>query len=91
MDFFPRRPMPPTPWILLQDKTVKLAFISIIKMTSYRMMMDPKYGRYMMTAVSGPTHDDQPPFSWLTADFADDTPHEGHPDVWQFDPITTNW
>jgi len=62
-----------------------------MKMTSYRMMIAPPYPLYMMTAVAGPTHDDQPPFSWLTADFADDTPHEGHPDVWDFEPITTNW
>jgi len=44
-----------------------------------------------MIAVAGPTHDDLPPFSWSTADFADDTPHEGHPDTFDFEPIRVNW
>ncbi|XP_067929268.1 putative phospholipase B-like 2 [Watersipora subatra] len=49
------------------------------------------YKQFMMEVVSGPTHDDQKPFSWSTADFADSVPHEGHPDTFDFGPVQTNW
>lgn len=42
-------------------------------------------------AVSGPTYDDLPPFQWSKVDFAADTPHYGHPDVWRFQPIKHTW
>jgi len=41
-------------------------------------------------AQSGPTWDPLPPFRWSEQDFVD-TPHEGHPDLWKFDPIIPVW
>jgi len=42
-------------------------------------------------AVSGPTYDPLPPFQWSKSDFASSTPHEGHPDLFQFDPVQYEW
>jgi len=47
--------------------------------------------QFMIMAQSGPTHTNQPPFSWKTSDFADTVRHEGHPDVFDFEALTTNW
>ena len=41
-------------------------------------------------AQSGPTWDPLPPFRWSEQDFQD-TPHVGHPDLWQFQPIIPKW
>ncbi|KAJ3449587.1 phospholipase b-related [Anaeramoeba flamelloides] len=42
-------------------------------------------------AQLGPTHDQQPVFSWSTApDVCDNIPHEGQPDVFNFDWILWN-
>ena len=30
-------------------------------------------------------------FQWSKADFADDTPHVGMPDLWNFEPVTHDW
>ena len=38
-------------------------------------------------AVSGPTYDQQPPFQWSKADFADACPHVGQPDIFKFETI----
>jgi len=38
-------------------------------------------------AIGGPTYDSVAPFQWSKADFAVDTPHLGHPDLWKFKPI----
>ena len=38
-------------------------------------------------SIAGPTYDQQPAFQWSLADFADTTPHQGHPDLFKFDPI----
>ncbi|XP_043199589.1 putative phospholipase B-like 2 [Amphibalanus amphitrite] len=42
-------------------------------------------------SIAGPTYDQQPPFQWSKADFVDTTPHWGHPDLFQFDPIQWNF
>ena len=42
-------------------------------------------------AVSSPTYDQQPPFQWSKSDFKDKVNHIGHPDLFKFEPITTNW
>ena len=42
-------------------------------------------------AYGGPTYDDLEPFQWSKTDFAKDTPHFGHPDLWQFKPVTHKW
>lgn len=34
--------------------------------------------------ISGPTYDQQPPFSWSTSDFNSTVSHIGHPDVFKF-------
>ena len=47
--------------------------------------------RLEMVAQSGPTWDPLPPFRWSLQDFKDDTPHVGHPDLWQFDAVTDLW
>jgi len=41
-------------------------------------------------AQSGPTWDPLPPFQWSKQDFSN-TPHVGHPDIWQFPPIHHHW
>lgn len=41
-------------------------------------------------AQSGPTWDPLPPFRWSEQDFLD-TPHVGHPDLWQFAPVIPVW
>lgn len=41
-------------------------------------------------AISGPTYDQQPVFRWSTSGF-DDVKHDGHPDVWDFQPILHQW
>jgi len=41
-------------------------------------------------AQSGPTWDPLPPFRWSDQDFKD-TPHVGHPDLWQFPPLQHTW
>ena len=40
-------------------------------------------------AVGGPTFDNVPPFQWSKTDF--NVSRVGHPDVWQFDPVVTDW
>lgn len=40
-------------------------------------------------AVSGPTWEQQPPFRWSSSGFMDR--HEGHPDVWAFEPFVHHW
>jgi hypothetical protein len=47
--------------------------------------------RLEFLAQSGPTWGDLPPFRWSQQDFKDDTPHVGHPDLWQFDPVSNLW
>lgn len=41
-------------------------------------------------AVCSPTYDDVPAFQWSTSDYST-LPHVGHPDLWNFKPITTKW
>ncbi|XP_052256063.1 putative phospholipase B-like 2 isoform X2 [Dreissena polymorpha] len=48
------------------------------------------FQRLEFIAVSGPTWDQLPPFQWSKADFAAACPHNGHPDVFKFDPIKFN-
>ena len=57
-----------------------------MKLTSSKMMHDLKF-----IAYGGPTYDDLPPFQWSQVDFAKDTPHFGHPDLWKFEPVTHEW
>ncbi|XP_050733452.1 putative phospholipase B-like 2 [Eriocheir sinensis] len=42
-------------------------------------------------AVNGPTYDQQPVFRWSEQDFANNTPHYGHPDAWKFPVIGLKW
>jgi len=42
-------------------------------------------------AVSGPTYDPLPSFQWSRADFKNDVPHFGHPDLWKFPSFRTKW
>jgi len=56
-----------------------------MKVTSSRLA-----SRLEFVAQSGPTWDPLPPFRWSLQDFRD-TPHEGHPDLWQFNPIIPVW
>ncbi|XP_018496110.1 putative phospholipase B-like 2 [Galendromus occidentalis] len=44
-----------------------------------------------MLIQSGPTNDQQPTFIWSESDFDSTLRHEGHPDVFDFGPIMTNW
>jgi len=56
-----------------------------MKLTSHSMAMD-----YEMIVQGGPTWDPLPAFRWSEQDFKD-TPHIGHPDLWQFQPIRVKW
>ncbi|XP_037078571.1 LOW QUALITY PROTEIN: putative phospholipase B-like 2, partial [Pollicipes pollicipes] len=42
-------------------------------------------------SIAGPTYDQQPPFQWSKADFAATTAHQGHPDLFKFEPIQWRW
>jgi len=43
-------------------------------------------------SISGPAYGfDLPPFQWSKADFASDTNHVGHPDLWKFPAIKHEW
>ena len=57
-----------------------------MKLTNYHMFKHLEF-----IAVSSPTYDDLPPFQWSKADFENDTPHNGHPDLWNFQPIQHKW
>jgi len=56
-----------------------------MKMTSFSLAQNLQF-----IAQSGPTWDPLPPFQWSLQDFMD-TPHVGHPDLWQFEPIIPKW
>lgn len=48
---------------------------------------------FQFLAVSGPTFNESrglPPFQWSESDF-NSIPHNGHPDLWQFKPLTHRW
>lgn len=63
-----------------------LLFISFFfQLTNREMFQNLEF-----VAVSGPTYDQQPPFDWRKADFSKDCPHNGHPDVFQFNPVIFN-
>lgn len=53
-----------------------------MKLTNMTMIKDLQF-----IAIGGPTHDQQPPFQWSKSDFGPKTPHQGHPDIFKFDPI----
>ena len=57
-----------------------------MKLTNYRMFKELEF-----IALSSPTYDNLPPFQWSKADFSDDTPHYGHPDLWNFKPVQHKW
>lgn len=57
-----------------------------MKLTSSKMAQNLQF-----VAYGGPTYDDLPPFQWSKVDFAFNTPHFGHPDLWQFKPVTHQW
>jgi len=57
-----------------------------MKITGYSM-----FKKLQFVAQSSPTFDNLPPFQWSKADFADDTPHVGMPDLWNFEPVTHDW
>jgi len=49
---------------------------------------------FQFLSVSGPTYNAArglPPFRWSEVDFGATTPHVGHPDLWQFKPLTFKW
>lgn len=56
------------------------------KLTSFALMQ-----KLQFVAVSGPTYDQVPPFKWSESDFKDTVRHRGHPDLWTFEPIITEW
>lgn len=56
-----------------------------MKLTSFSMAKE-----FALIAQGGPTFDPLPPFRWSEQDFKD-TPHVGHPDLWQFKPVKVTW
>jgi len=57
-----------------------------MKLTSSEMFQNLEF-----LAQSGPTWDPLQPFRWSLQDFANDTNHVGHPDLWQFAPVQHKW
>ncbi|KAI1303639.1 putative phospholipase B-like 2 [Halotydeus destructor] len=55
------------------------------KITSFTLQKSRQF-----LAVSGPPHDDVPAFQWSTSDYKDMN-HIGHPDLWEFEPVTQSW
>jgi len=58
--------------------------------TDMKMTTSNLAGTYQLIAQGGPTFDPLPPFRWSEQDFKD-TPHVGHPDLWQFQPVIVAW
>ncbi|XP_053205729.1 putative phospholipase B-like 2 [Panonychus citri] len=52
------------------------------KVTSFEL-----FNKLKMFAISGPTYDNVPPFSWSNFTLRDQLVHKGHPDLWIFKPI----
>lgn len=57
-----------------------------MKLTTYEMVSE-----YRFLAVNSPTYDQVRVFRWSEQDFADDIPHYGHPDEWQFPVVDHVW
>ena len=57
-----------------------------MKVTNLKMVL-----RLSFLAVNGPTYDQQPVFKWSEKDFANNTPHYGHPDAWKFPVVGVRW
>ena len=55
------------------------------KITSYELFKQRQF-----VAIGGPPHDDVPAFQWSVSDFRNLT-HNGHPDLWVFEPVTQSW
>jgi hypothetical protein len=56
-----------------------------MKVTSWDWVKERKF-----LAIGGPPHEDVPAFQWSTSSFRN-LSHEGHPDLWVFDPIVQEW
>lgn len=59
--------------------------------TDMKMTTSKMASKLHFLAVNGPTYDQQPIFRWSEQDFANDTPHYGHPDAWKFPIIGHRW
>ncbi|XP_066989781.1 putative phospholipase B-like 2 [Macrobrachium rosenbergii] len=59
--------------------------------TDMKMTTSKMASRLQFLAVNGPTYDQQPVFRWSDQDFANDTPHYGHPDSWKFPVVGHRW
>eukprot|EP00092_Neocalanus_flemingeri_P009860 GFUD01010629.1.p1 GENE.GFUD01010629.1~~GFUD01010629.1.p1 ORF type:complete len:562 (-),score=106.79 GFUD01010629.1:392-2077(-) len=58
--------------------------------TDMKLTTSALASKLQFIAQSGPTWDPLPPFRWSEQDFLD-TPHVGHPDLWQFAPVIPLW
>jgi len=47
--------------------------------------------KFSLVAISGPTADQQKPFVWSESICNKKSFHYGHPDTWNFSPITPSW
>ena len=43
------------------------------------------------SAISGPTNDQVPTFSWLTSPYRTEVKHKGQPETFDFDSIIHEW
>ncbi|KAL7642454.1 UNVERIFIED_CONTAM: hypothetical protein RMT77_007015 [Armadillidium vulgare] len=59
--------------------------------TDMKVTNSQMFFKFRFKAVSSPTYDQQPVFIWSKQDFANDTPHYGHPDIWNFPIIEHKW
>eukprot|EP00092_Neocalanus_flemingeri_P103749 GFUD01132792.1.p1 GENE.GFUD01132792.1~~GFUD01132792.1.p1 ORF type:complete len:465 (+),score=101.42 GFUD01132792.1:343-1737(+) len=58
--------------------------------TDMKLTTSALASKLQFIAQSGPTWDPLPPYRWSEQDFLD-TPHVGHPDLWQFAPVIPMW
>uniref|UniRef100_A0A4Q8K3A3 Phospholipase B-like n=2 Tax=Liphistius sp. SGP-2016 TaxID=1905180 RepID=A0A4Q8K3A3_9ARAC len=59
--------------------------------TDMKLTTSSLYQKLQFVAFGGPTYDPLPPFQWSKTDFGKTMPHEGHPDLWKFEPIVHKW
>ncbi|KAF8794204.1 putative phospholipase B-like 2 [Argiope bruennichi] len=59
--------------------------------TDMKLTTSELFKNFEFIAYGGPTYDNVPPFQWSKTDFDKTVKHEGHPDLWKFEPIIHKW
>ncbi|XP_054714812.1 putative phospholipase B-like 2 [Uloborus diversus] len=59
--------------------------------TDMKLTSSQLFKNLQFVAIGGPTYDPLPPFQWSKSDFDKLVKHEGHPDLWKFEPVIHKW